>query len=39
MLGIGPEVHAWHRPEVGGGTRLGAIGPLYTKLEPDALDA
>lgn len=37
MLGIGP-VTEWSRPEVAAGTRLGEIGPLFTKLEPDALD-
>ena len=38
MLGIGPEIRGWERPEVPGGTRLGAISPLFAKLEPDALD-
>lgn len=37
MLGIGP-VTEWSRPEVAAGTRLGEVGPLFTKLEPDALD-
>ncbi len=37
MLGIGP-VTGWHRPEVPAGTRLGEVLPLFTKLEPDALD-
>jgi methionyl-tRNA synthetase len=38
MLGIGAEVADWLRPEVPGGTELGAISPLFIKLEPDALD-
>jgi methionyl-tRNA synthetase len=38
MLGIGPEVSNWVRPPVEGGTRLGGIAPLFTKLEPDVLD-
>jgi methionyl-tRNA synthetase len=38
MLGIGSEVIAWERPDVSGGTRLGDIAPLFTKLEPEALD-
>jgi methionyl-tRNA synthetase len=37
MLGLSPEVSGWQRPEVPGGTRLGEIGTLFTKLEPDAL--
>ena len=38
MLGIGPDVSAWNRPEIAGGTRLGEVTPLFDKLEPDALD-
>jgi methionyl-tRNA synthetase len=38
MLGIGAEVAEWRRPDVPGGTELGAISPLFIKLEPDALD-
>jgi methionyl-tRNA synthetase len=38
MLGIGPELGSWSRPEVPGGTRLGTVAPLFAKLEPDALD-
>jgi methionyl-tRNA synthetase len=38
MLGIDPEVTEWARPRVDGGTRLGPIEPLFTKLEPDVLD-
>jgi methionyl-tRNA synthetase len=37
MLGIG-EVTEWRRPEIPGGSGLGAISPLYIKLEPEALD-
>jgi methionyl-tRNA synthetase len=38
MLGIGAEVAEWRRLEVPAGTQLGAISPLFIKLEPDALD-
>ena len=38
MLGIGPEVTSWDRPEVACGSRLGTVGTLFTKLEADALD-
>lgn len=38
MLGIAPDVSAWSRPEIAGGTRLGEVTPLFDKLEPDALD-
>jgi methionyl-tRNA synthetase len=38
MLGIGAEVAEWQRPDVPGGTELGAISPLFIKLEPNALD-
>jgi methionyl-tRNA synthetase len=38
MLGIGPALTEWRRPEVPGGTRLGEVSPLFLKLEPDALD-
>jgi methionyl-tRNA synthetase len=38
MLGIGAEVAEWRRPDVPGGTELGAISPLFIKLEPNALD-
>ena len=38
MLGIGLEVARWERPEVAGGSRLGKVGTLFTKLDADALD-
>jgi methionyl-tRNA synthetase len=38
MLGIGSEVNDWGRPVVEGGTKLGPIAPLFTKLEPDTLE-
>ncbi len=38
MLGIGTEVRGWERPEVAGGTGLGTVGTLFTKLDADALD-
>ncbi len=39
MLGIDATVGSWERPAVAGGTRLGPIAPLFTKLEPDVLDS
>jgi methionyl-tRNA synthetase len=38
MLGIGPEVKQWERPEVAGGSELGSVGPLFAKLDADALE-
>ncbi len=38
MLGIGTEVTGWERPEVVGGTELGIVTTLFTKLDADALD-
>jgi methionyl-tRNA synthetase len=38
MLGIGTEVTGWERPEVAGGTELGIVTTLFTKLDGDALD-
>lgn len=38
MLGLDAEVTTWSRPEVAGGTPLGEVTPLFTKLEPDVLD-
>ena len=38
MLGIGPEVASWERPIVAGGTELGRVTTLFTKLETDVLD-
>ncbi len=38
MLGIDPEVKTWERPVVTGGTKLGQVLPLFTKLEHDVLD-
>jgi methionyl-tRNA synthetase len=38
MLGIGPGLTGWRRPEVPGGTPLGDASPLFLKLESDALD-
>lgn len=37
MLGVGP-VTEWSTPVVEGGTPLGAVTPLFIKLDPDALD-
>jgi len=31
---MGPHGPSWNRPEVQAGTRLGDLGPLYTKMEP-----
>ena len=38
MLGIGADVSGWERPEVAGGTGLGEVENLFTKLDADALD-
>ena len=38
MLGIGPEVEGWSAPEVRGGTPLGEVGPVFTKLKPEVLE-
>jgi methionyl-tRNA synthetase len=38
LLGIGPSVDGWDRPTVPSGTELGAVAPLFQKLEPDHLD-
>jgi methionyl-tRNA synthetase len=38
MLGLGEEVVGWAPATVPAGTTLGAVSPLFTKLEIDALD-
>jgi methionyl-tRNA synthetase len=38
MLGTGPQIDAWMAPTVPGGTALGPVEPLFTKLEPEALE-
>ncbi len=38
MLGVGEEIAGWERRPIEPGTRFGEIGPLFTKLEADALD-
>ena len=37
-LGLPPTPTNWARPEVSGGTELGEISPLFTKLEREVLD-
>jgi len=37
-LGLPPTPDNWARPEVSGGTELGEISPLFTKLEGEVLD-
>jgi methionyl-tRNA synthetase len=37
MLGIG-SVTSWERPELASGAPLGEVAPLFSKLEPDALE-
>ena len=37
ILGFEP-VSVWERPELPGGSKLGEVRPLFTKLEADALD-
>jgi methionyl-tRNA synthetase len=39
MLGIGTDVTGWERPVIEGGTELGTIAPVFTKLETDVLDS
>jgi methionyl-tRNA synthetase len=38
MLGVGTELKSWASVEVPGGTPLGEVQPVFTKLEADALD-
>ncbi|MEX2423299.1 MAG: methionine--tRNA ligase [Acidimicrobiia bacterium] len=38
MLGLDDQPDGWMRPEVAEAGSLGDIGPLFTKLETDALD-
>lgn len=38
MLGIDGEVDGWGAPTIPGGTQLGEVQPVFTKLEIDALD-
>jgi len=38
MLGLSPEVTAWERIPVAGGSGLGRVAPLFAKLEDDVLD-
>ncbi|MEA1903310.1 MAG: methionine--tRNA ligase [Actinomycetota bacterium] len=38
MLGIGPDLDGWKVPRVPGGTTLGEVKPLFTKLDADTLD-
>jgi hypothetical protein len=38
MLALDPVVTTWERLPVPGGTELGEVAPLFTKLEPDVLD-
>jgi methionyl-tRNA synthetase len=37
-LGLPPTPDNWARPEVSGGTELGEVSPLFTKLEREVLD-
>ena len=37
MIGLGPEVNGWVRPELPTGTKLGEISPLFKKLEDDII--
>jgi hypothetical protein len=38
MLGIERDVTSWERVPVPGGAHLGAVTPLFAKLEPEVLD-
>ena len=37
MIGLGPEVNGWERPDLPAGTTLGEIAPLFRKLEDDII--
>ena len=37
MIGLGPEVNGWARPDLPAGTELGEISPLFRKLEDDII--
>lgn len=37
MIGLGPEVDGWGRPDLPAGTTLGEISPLFRKLEDDII--
>jgi methionyl-tRNA synthetase len=37
MIGLGPELSRWARPDLAAGTPLGEIVPLFRKLEDDIL--
>jgi methionyl-tRNA synthetase len=37
MIGLGPEVNGWRRPDLPAGTTLGEISPLFKKLEDDII--
>jgi methionyl-tRNA synthetase len=37
MIGLGPEVNGWGRPDLPAGTPLGEISPLFKKLEDDII--
>ena len=38
MLGLGPDIGSWEAPQVEGGTQLGEIRPVFTKLEDTTFD-
>lgn len=38
LLGLDPEVAEWAAPAVAGGTVLGEVKPLFTKLDTDVFD-
>jgi methionyl-tRNA synthetase len=37
MIGLGPEVNEWGRPDLPAGTALSEIAPLFRKLEDDII--
>jgi methionyl-tRNA synthetase len=37
MIGLGPEVGGWARPDLPAGTTFGEIAPLFRKLEDDII--
>ena len=37
MMGLGPEIDGWGRPDLPAGTRLGEVSTLFRKLDDDIL--
>jgi methionyl-tRNA synthetase len=37
MIGLGPQVTGWRRPDLPAGTTLGEVSPLFRKLDDDII--